>query len=570
MRSEAASKREESTDTFEVVIAGAGPVGLTLAVELGQRGKSVLVLEKRKKLGKLPKMERCNARTMENFRRMGLADRIRQAGLDNNMPMDVFICDENLVREPLVHHHYPSVSELKQQYEEVNDGSSPAEPYQLISQYTLEPLLVDVLAELANVEVRFDAEVTTFTDDGASVTVRYRTSEDVEGSAQAAYLVGCDGASSRVRKLLGFELEGEALLEMRQALFYSETLLDQIPIGAGRHYHVADDKSSFLIVQDDKKHFSLHATVDSDEEMPQLFERIIGFPVEFETLYVGSWRQRLMLSSGYSSGCVFIAGDAAHLVIPTGGLGMNTGHGDAVDLAWKLAAALDGWGGDGLLESYELERRPIGARNIAASRKATMGRRKWRGMWSPAMNARDSEGDKARAELAAVADEEQRWSNDLYGIELGYGYVDSPVISYGVDYPIDELGLDFKYTPRTCEGFRLPNVRLADGVPLQDSLGREYTVLCVGTDVGAAEALRNAIADIGAPVKAVRVASEDASKVYGEGYLLLRPDMHIAWRGTRLPADPAHLAALVTGNLASQELAAQEQSHTVASPAGGK
>jgi 2-polyprenyl-6-methoxyphenol hydroxylase-like FAD-dependent oxidoreductase len=550
-------------ETHDVVVVGAGPVGLTLAVELGQRGKSVLVLEKRKKLGKLPKMERCNARTMENFRRMGLAERIRQAGLDNDMPMDVFICDENLVREPLVHHRYPSVSELKEQYRAAIDGSAPAEPYQLISQYTLEPLLVDALAELASVEVRFDAEVTSFTDHGESVTVRYRNSEGTEASAQAAYLVGCDGAASEVRKALGFELEGDSLLEMRQALFYSENLLDQIPIGAGRHYHVADDKSSFLIVQDDKKHFSLHATVASDEEMPALFERILGFPVEYETLYVGSWRQRLMLSNGYSSGRVFIAGDAAHLVIPTGGLGMNTGHGDAVDLAWKLAAALDGWGGEGLLESYELERRPIGARNIAASRKATMGRRKWRGMWSPAITARDVEGDKARTELAAIADEEQRWSNDLYGIELGYGYLKSPVISYGEDYAIDELGLDFKYTPRTLEGFRVPNVRLEDGAPLQDSLGREYTILCIGTDPGAAKALENAIAGIGAPVKTFQVTSEDARKVYGEGYLLLRPDLHIAWRGTLLPNDPAHLAALVTGHRAAQGRAAHEQALAV-------
>ncbi|WP_077489435.1 FAD-dependent oxidoreductase [Sinomonas mesophila] len=555
-------------ETHDVVIVGAGPVGLTLAVELGQRGKSVLVLEKRKKLWKLPKMERCNARTMENFRRMGLADRIREAGLDNEMSMDVFICDENLVNQPLVHHHYPSVSELKRQYREVNDGSAPAEPYQLISQYTLEPLLVEALAELPSVAVRFDAEVVSFTDDGESVTVRFRNADGVESSARAAYLVGCDGASSGVRKTLGFELEGDSLLEMRQALFYSETLLEQIPIGAGRHYHVADDKSSFLIVQDDKKHFSLHATVASDEEMPELFERILGFPVDYETLYVGSWRQRLMLSDGYSSGRVFIAGDAAHLVIPTGGLGMNTGHGDAVDLAWKLAAALDGWGGEALLESYELERRPIGARNIAASRKATMGRRKWRGMWSPAMTARDSEGDKARADLAAVADEEQRWSNDLYGIELGYGYLGSPVISYGEDYAVDELGLDFAYTPRTLEGFRLPNVRLDDGAPLQDSLGREYTILCVGTDAAAAQPLEDAIAVVGAPVNTLAVASEDARKVYGEGYLLLRPDLHIAWRGTQPPQDPAQLAALVTGHAAARGRG--ERPRTLAVVAGGQ
>jgi 2-polyprenyl-6-methoxyphenol hydroxylase-like FAD-dependent oxidoreductase len=547
-------------EAHDVIVVGAGPVGLTLAVELGQRGKSVLVLEKRQKLGKLPKMERCNARTMENFRRMGLADRIRGAGLDNEMSMDVFICDENLVRAPLVHHHYPSVTELKRQYREVNDGSAPAEPYQLISQYTLEPLLVEALSEMANVEVRFDAEVTSFTDDGHSVTVSYRNAAGGETQAQGAYLVGCDGAASEVRKALGFELEGESLLEMRQALFYSEDLLDQIPIGAGRHYHVADDKSSFMIVQDDKKHFSLHATVATDEEMPKLFEKILGFPVEYETLYVGSWRQRLMLSDGYSRGRVFIAGDSAHLVIPTGGLGMNTGHGDAVDLAWKLAAALDGWGGEHLLASYELERRPIGARNIAASRKATMGRRKWRGMWSPAITQRDAEGERARAELAGVADEEQRWSNDLYGIELGYGYLNSPIISYGQDYAIDDLGLDFQYTPRALEGFRLPNVQLEDGTPLQDQLGREYTILCIGTDAASAQDLEASIAAIGAPVTIIELDNDTARKVYGEGYLLLRPDLHIAWRGTALHEDPARIAALVTGHAAPARNSPQQHS----------
>lgn len=164
----------------QVVIAGAGPVGLTLAIELGQMGVDVLVVDKRAGLGKLPKMERCNARTMENFRRLGLADSIRQAGLDNDMPMDVFICAENLTRPPLVHHDYPSVNEMKVLYAAIHDGTSAAEPYQLISQYTLEPLLRDVAAATPGVRVVFDREVMTFKQDQHHVETNIRSASGDE------------------------------------------------------------------------------------------------------------------------------------------------------------------------------------------------------------------------------------------------------------------------------------------------------------------------------------------------------------------------------------------------------
>lgn len=152
-------------ENYDVVIAGAGPVGLTLAIELGQQGTKVLLVDKRPGLGKLPKMERCNARTMENFRRMGVADQIRAAGLDNDMPMDVFICVENVVNPPLVHHVYPSVRELEAEYAHTYDGSEPAEPYQLIFQYTLEPVLRDIAECTPGVRVVFDRELVDFQQD---------------------------------------------------------------------------------------------------------------------------------------------------------------------------------------------------------------------------------------------------------------------------------------------------------------------------------------------------------------------------------------------------------------------
>lgn len=534
----------------DVVIAGAGPVGLTLAIELGQQGVKVLLADKRPGMGKLPKMERCNARTMENFRRMGIADRIRAAGLDNDMPMDVFICVENIVNDPpLIHHEYPSVNQLKAEYRETHDATTAAEPYQLISQYTLEPLLRDVAENTPGVDVVFDSEVVSFEENSDGVITTLRSASDEETSVTSTFLVGCDGGTSTVREQLGIKLEGESLLEMRQALFHSKNLLDRIPIGKGRHYHIADDTNSFMIVQDDKEHFSFHATVETDEEMAPLFEKVVGFPIDYETLYIGKWRQRLMLADSYRTGRVFLAGDSAHLVIPTGGLGMNTGHADAVDLAWKLAATVQGWGGQELLDSYEAERRPTGARNIAASRKATVGRKRWRKLWKPEIADKTAAGEKVRREIKEIAETEHRWSNDLYGIELGYIYTASPIISYDPDAEVVADTLNFKYEPTTAAGARLPHVWLKDGRAIQDVLAREYTLLVTGEeDESAFARIAESFTQLGAPFRIYRPESEDATTVYGKGLILVRPDLHIAWNGTSIPDDAMGLARMVTGN----------------------
>lgn len=546
----------------QVLIAGAGPVGLTMALELGRRGIKVLLVDKRSGFGKLPKMERCNARTMENFRRMGISEQIRAAGLDNDMPMDVFICLENIARPPLIHHAYSSVNELRAKYNATTDGSTAAEPYQLISQYTLEPLLRDISKRYENVRIVFNHELVDFTQDEKGVIAKLRLADGTVAEARADYLVGCDGASSNVRERLGYVLEGESLLHMRQALFYSEDLLERIPIGKGRHYHIADDTNSFMIVQDDKKHFSLHATRISEEEMGQLFERIVGFPIKYKQLYVGGWQQRLMLANGYRTGRVFLAGDSAHLVIPTGGLGMNTGHADAVDLSWKLAAVLHGWGGQALLDSYEAERRPIAARNIAASRRAAKGRRQWRQQWQPEIAEDSPKGEAIRAQVIAVAEREQRWSNDLYGIELGYQYTKSPILVGAED---DTAMLDveagFSYRPSAEVGYRLPNTWMKDGRSIQDVIGDEYALVVSMSDVARVDVLEKEFRRTGVSIKVVKLDTEAAAAVYGKDFLLLRPDLHIAWKGTELPEDLALLVAIVTGNSSSRTSHAVNGNH---------
>lgn len=533
-------------DRSQVLVVGAGPVGLTLAIALGRLGVSTTVIERNEAPSGLPKMERCNARTMEIYRRLGIADRIREAGFPQDAPMDVFVVT-SLVEEPILRLPYGSVNELKADIASHNDGTRTLEPYQLISQYTLEPLLKEIAEQDANITVRFGCELLGFEETDEQVVARVRNASGSEESISAEYLAGCDGGSSTVRKSLGTKLSGDgSMLTLRQALFRCDDLYDRIPIGKGRHYHVADEQSGFIIVQDDTKHFTLHAVVEKDEDMPALFEKIVGMPIEYEMLYVGEWTQHLLLADSYGRDRVWIAGDAAHLVIPTGGLGMNTGVGDAIDLAWKLAGTLRGWGGPGLLPSYEAERRPIGARNVAASGRANAGRRAWRSAWRPSIHEDTPEGRKVRAEVARIADREQRKTNEILGIEAGYRYVGSPLI-----WPEPGDGPDPNnpdYVPTTWPGARLPHVWLETGEALHDRLGPGYTLLRFDRGREEMGNLEEAFAKVAAPLETLHLDDATAHAVYGWDLLLLRPDLHIVWRGNEAPAEPAWLAEVATGH----------------------
>jgi 2-polyprenyl-6-methoxyphenol hydroxylase-like FAD-dependent oxidoreductase len=534
----------------EVLIVGAGPTGLTLAIDLGRRGIKCIVVEQKERPAFLPKMERVNARTMEIYRRMGLSQQIRAAGLCSDWPMDVYIVLA-LNKTPLLHLSYPSVAEAQARTRATNNGSLPLEPYQLISQYTLEPLLKSVAETFPSVTVRFGCEFVSLEQDGAGVTAHVRNGDGSAQSIRTTYLVGCDGGASPVRRELGIELAGEGnLLELRQALYHCDELVDRLSIGngpgRGRHYHVADNKATFLIMQDSTRHWTLHSVVDTDDEMDAAFQRIIGLPIKYERLSCAPWRQNLLLAERYGKDRVFLAGDAVHLVIPTGGLGMNSGVGDAIDLSWKLAATLRGWGGPNLLKSYEIERRQIGDRNVGASRYATIGRRKWRSMWRPNIRDDTLAGEETRRNLSAVADIEQRKSNEMIGAELGYRYVDSPIIC---NVPGGPEHLFRDYQPTTWPGARLPHVWLDDGTPMQDHLADRYTVLKLGRTQADTSALEKAIRSYGAPVSALDAADSAARDIYGYDLILLRPDMHVVWRGQDAPADPEKVAAIATGHL---------------------
>lgn len=532
-----------------VIVVGAGPVGLALAINLGRAGIKTILLERNPEPQFLPKMERCNARSMEMFRRIGLSKKIREAGLRADCPMDVFIV-EDLTKPALLEEKHPSIQTFQEKIRECKDLSMSLEPYQLISQYTLEPLLKSEAEALQSVEVLFGHEFVEFEQSDDGVSVRCEDSDGKSKTLTGVYLVGCDGGSSPIRKQLGIKLRGEGgILELQQALFYCEELFERLPHGngpgQGRHYHRADAEHTFLIMQDSTKHWSLHATASGAEAMKRKFEEIVGFPVNYKLLSCAPWRQNLLLADRYREGRVFLAGDSVHLVIPTGGLGMNTGVGDAFDLAWKLIGTLKGWGGPELLDSYEIERRQIGDRNVGASRYANVGRQKWRSIATDEIFNGTDAGESTKRKLIQVADLEQRKGNRMIGAELGYRYVDSPCIDNIPGGPEHRVG---EYNPSVWPGSRLPHCWLDDGTALQDQLPETYILLSLGNKSLDTSKLRQSYEATGAPVTEVRIESNRLRDLYGFDLLVLRPDMHVVWRGIDEPLNPQEIASISTGH----------------------
>src|SRR5579862_255431 len=540
--------KKQVTET-QVLIVGAGPVGLTLALDLGRRGVRCTLIERNATSIQLPKMERCNARTMEIYRRLGIAEQVRDAGLPRNAPMDVFLA-LSMASPPLVHLPYPSVAEANAEIAAHNNGGL-LEPYQLISQYTLEPLLRSIVETLPGVTVRFGCELLEFKQDAASVTAVVRANGAADETIRSSYLVGCDGGSSTVRKQLGIRLQGDGnIRKLRQALFRCHDLYEKIPMGKGRHYHIAEGPLfPFIILQDSTRHWTLHAGASSDTEMAEIFRKSLAMPIAFEMLSVNEWTQHLLCAERYGEGRVFVAGDAAHLVIPTGGLGMNTGVGDAVDLSWKLAATLAGWGGPHLLASYEAERRPIGLRNVKASRAAMTGRLGWRAVYQTNIKDNTPEGAATRTQMAALFDTQQRKVTEILGIEAGYRYVNSPIVcTEAGDGPDPD---NPSYVPTTWPGARLPHVWLNDGTALHDRMGPGYTLLRLAGTRADTSDLEQSFREIRAPLEVLEVPGERPRDIYEYDLLLVRPDLHVVWRGNKFPQDASKIAMIATGRLLS-------------------
>jgi 2-polyprenyl-6-methoxyphenol hydroxylase-like FAD-dependent oxidoreductase len=531
-------------EQFDVIISGAGPVGLSLAINLGRLGTRCLLVERNPTTAPWPKMDRANARTMELFRRIGLADAIRKLGYPPEIPMDVFLMTR-LAEPPVAILQFDSVAQARRKIAAAHDGSLPLEPYQLVSQNKVEPLLKRVAEETPNVAVVYGCELISFEQHVDHVAVTCREVDGGERLFSASYLVGCDGASSSVRKALGIKLEGQGgIREATQVIFYSEDLFDKIPYGKGRHYSFLDPAGSGLVAQGDRKEFTLHTSLPPATDFVPVIRDLVGFECDLKIMHVVTWRHHLLLAERFRDRRVFLAGDSAHLVIPTGGLGMNTGVGDAFDLAWKLAGVVAGWGGDGLLASYEAERRKVAARNIEASGWAASGVPIWQALVTPAARDKTERGADLRHEIAKSFVINHGRMHGMRGAEMGYSYSGSQIVSGGCDA---EPNWDINtYIPIARPGYRAPSMWCRDGTALQDKLAEGYTLLCFDRG-GITSSIEEAFAGRGAPLSVLVLDEPHMRGVYDKRFFLLRPDLHIAWHGDAIPEKVEELTRIVTG-----------------------
>ena len=543
------NRTQDNGSNPQVLIAGAGPVGMTLALELASHGIRTMVLERNPGTTQHPKMDLTNGRSMELFHRLGFASKLRDIGVSPDHTFDTTWVSKP--GGPVIHNFsYPSATNQEAENRRRNDGTATQQTPVRISQILLEPALKEMLETKPNVDLRFGWAFESFEQDADGVTSTIvNTATGEKETIRSDYLAGCDGGGSIVREKLGVEMEGTYQLRRRYMVHFKSSNRERLaPYGIVWHLQCP---TGVLIAQDDKDTWTLHGPVDDETPADQLDPRArvqeeFGNDFEdFEVEVANPFWYHMVVAKSYGAGRVWLAGDSVHQVVPSGGYGMNTGVGDAIDLGWKLGAVLNGWAGPNLLESYEAERRPIALQNRAMVYKHGEARAKIIEQFEIAgkkgdYHALTPEGDALRKEIGIGIAAIGNLENEAWGIEHGYRYNNSPAVCHEPNEPPFDVA---RCTPTTWPGARLPHLYLADGTSIYDNVGPDFTLLAfAGAELGDFE---SAASELGVPLRVVQI--EEFNPILERRLLLVRPDQHVAWRGDVPPNDALDVLRHVTG-----------------------
>jgi 2-polyprenyl-6-methoxyphenol hydroxylase-like FAD-dependent oxidoreductase len=535
---------DEHVPHVPVLIVGGGPVGLALAIELGWRGVPCLLLEQSDGRITYPTAESINTRTMEHLRRWGLAARLRAEGFPPDYPRVVRFVTR-VVGYELARFERPSNREQPWHVRHLSPEGQLWCP-----KFWFDPLLRERAAAFPTTRIRLGWRLERFQQTAEGVVAEaVEVATGRRETIRAAYLVGCDGGSSTVRRALGIALCGRFAEGYNLGVYFrAPTLLATTPLGPASQYFVVNrDCRAIVAAVDGRERWRLTLRVAPEEveriDVRQALRLAIGADLPVEILDVRPWAGHAVVAEHYRVGRVFLAGDAAHLNWPSGGFGMNTGVGDGVDLGWKLAAVYQGWGGAYLLDSYELERRPIAVRNVeeASRNKAT----DLALPIPPELEEASAAGERARRALGALIEQVRRREWHTLGLQLGYRYDPSPLcLPDGTPPPPDDPG---EYVPTARPGSRAPHAWLPDGRSTLDLFGRGFTLLRLRARDVDTRPLEAAARAVGLPLTVVDLDEPAIAALYERRLVLVRPDGHVAWRADAPPADAAALIDRVRG-----------------------
>lgn len=538
-----------------MLIVGAGPVGMTLALDLAQRGVDVILVEQRGR-DEEPR-KRCNhiaARSLEIFRQLGIASEIRDAGLPADYPQDVAYVT-SLTGYELTRIRIPARQDRFTSSGYADSGWPTPEPPHRCNQTYWEPILQRHVLQSPRITVLYDTVVEEVDQDenGVSAVCRSLVTGD-SLSLEADYLVGCDGGTSLVRKTIGANFEGQSVISGTRSIYIRSNEVNAVrTVGAAwMTWFVNPSAFGCMVAMNGTDLWGFHFFLPAG---PPAFDRVdpvksvraaMGREFDFEIVSTDDWFGRRLVADRFHDRRIFICGDAAHIWIPMAGYGMNAGIADAMNLSWMLGAVVNGWGEPGLLEAYEAERQPVTeqvSQQVMRIALENLDTDLVRNV-PPELLDEGPEGEALRARVGRVMYDANVGQFACLGLNFGTFYDRSPVVAYdGEEAP--PYGLS-SYTPTTVPGCRTPHVWLDDGTSLYDAMGTGYTLLRLDPSIDVS-ALQAAAARRRVPLELLDLSPSEAGDIYRHKLVLSRPDQHVAWRGDAPPEDPVALIDLIRG-----------------------